>query len=274
MVPANMPRVRIARLTPARASRFSCVALRLTVVLASTLIGCASSQPTRAPVAFHQSEVIGFSVQGQPIECLTIGNGSTTIMLIATIHGDEAVGTPLLARLMREAALQPPWMRDRRLVVVPLANPDGYALRRRGNARGVDLNRNFPASSFTNHRRHGSGPLSEPESRALHMIVMREQPPRIISLHQPLACIDYDGDGAALAQAMAAALAPEHALPVRRLGGYPGSLGSFAGEDLDIPIITVELPGTADHLNDEALWQRYGPMLIAAIAFPDNLNGR
>lgn len=213
------------------------------------------------------SEVIGRSVQGRDIDCVTVGDGETVVMLIASIHGNEPAGTPLLRRLAREAAGNPTpaWMRDRALVIIPIANPDGFAMQRRGNAHGVDLNRNFPAASFMARRRHGGQPLSEPESLALHDAIEAWRPDRIVSFHQPLACIDFDGDGAALAAAMSAAMDADHRLPVRKLGAYPGSLGSFAGEDLRIPTITVELPAAAQRLDEETLWRRYGPMLIAAV---------
>ena len=51
-------------------------------------------------------------------------------MFIATIHGDEPAGTPLVQRLLNEAQTipAPEWMRDRQLIIIPIANPDGYAL--------------------------------------------------------------------------------------------------------------------------------------------------
>jgi protein MpaA len=247
-------------------------AFAVALLLSACWGGCASKAGRRLETSDRAraavQSVIGRSVEGRDIECMTIGRGAMTVLLIATIHGDEPAGTPLLQRLEREAAANPRWMHDRTIVLVPLANPDGFAARRRGNMRGVDLNRNFPADSFTSRRRHGAEPLSEPESRALHDLIIGQQPQRIISLHQPLACIDYDGDAAALAHAMADACAAPHRLPVRKLGAYPGSLGSFAGEDLGIPIITVEFPASASGLNHEELWTRYGPMLLAAITHP------
>lgn len=243
-----------------------------------SLAGCAAPPDAAARAADSSarpsaiaSRIIGRSVQGREIECWTVGDGPMVIMLIATIHGNEAAGTPLLQRLAREATLRPSWMHDRTLVIVPVANPDGHFLGQRGNARGVDLNRNFPAASFTNRRRHGAEPLSEPESLALHAALMQRRPQRILSMHQPVACVDYDGDGAAIARAMSEAIAGPHALPVRKLGAHPGSLGSFAGEDLGIPIITVELPAAADRLGDEDLWARYGSMLIAGVGFPETV---
>ena len=87
---------------------------------------------------------------------------------------------------------------------------------------------------------------------------------RIVSIHQPLNCIDYDGPG----QALAARMADSCRLSVRKLGARPGSLGSFTGEEKGIPTVTMELPREASQLSEEALWSRYGPAMLAAVTFP------
>jgi protein MpaA len=58
-------------------------------------------------------------------------------------------------------------------------------------------------------------------------------------------------------------------LPVRKLGVRPGSLGSYAGVELGVPIITLELPRNASDLSVDELWGRYGPSLVAAVLYPD-----
>jgi protein MpaA len=58
-------------------------------------------------------------------------------------------------------------------------------------------------------------------------------------------------------------------LPIRRLGAQPGSLGSYAGLTLRIPIITFELPANTEQLDQGSLWRRYGPALVAAVVYPD-----
>ena len=87
-------------------------------------------------------------------------------------------------------------------------------------------------------------------------------PDRVVSIHQPLACVDYDGPAQGLAEAMAAACP----LPVKKLGSRPGSLGSFVGVTLRRPIITLELPKDAG-MNGEKLWKTYGPALLAALRY-------
>ena len=62
-----------------------------------------------------------------------------TVLVVGCIHGNETAGMAVARRLARAAA---PRRTD--LWVVPTINPDGVAAGTRGNARGVDLNRNFP----------------------------------------------------------------------------------------------------------------------------------
>ena len=59
------------------------------------------------------------------------------------------------------------------------------------------------------------------------------------------------------------------ALPVKKVGARPGSLGSYAGVTLGIPIITFEMTEADSKLNSEAIWQKYGRALLAAIVYPD-----
>ena len=88
-------------------------------------------------------------------------------------------------------------------------------------------------------------------------------PARVVTIHQAADLLDYDGPGEALARAMAAA----SPLPVERLGSRPGSLGSWVGLDLEVPIVTVELPRSADALDAEGSWELYGAMLVEALRF-------
>ena len=97
----------------------------------------------------------------------------------------------------------------------------------------------------------------------------RYGPARIVSIHQPIGCVDHDGP----AEGLATVVAEHCGLPVRKLGGRPGSLGSYAGRDRGIPIITLELPGKASRLDEDELWRRYGGALLAAIAYPEVAEG-
>lgn len=124
-------------------------------------------------------------------------------------------------------------------------NPDGTAAWRRVNARGHDLNRNWPARNFDPGTTGGPAPLSEPETRALEQDLRAFRPDIVIALHSasigPL--VNYDGPAAELAAIFVAAaqtVSPEwHVLADM---GYPtsGSLGSYLGIDRNLPILTIE----------------------------------
>lgn len=226
-----------------------------------------SPRPPSQRVEF-QRMVIGQSVEGRPIHCEMYGrSGGETVLIMASIHGTERAGTPLVRRLGQHLRENPDLLDDRLVLLIPQTNPDGFAKKTRGNARGVDLNRNFPAKNFSARRQHGPQPLSEPESRALHALLAEYQPDRIVTLHEPLDCMDYDGppESKKLAEAMAAVCD----LKVNRVGARDGSLGSYAGETLGIPIVTVEFGKDVAGLGETEMWARYGRMLIAAIQFGD-----
>jgi len=244
--------------------------------LVSRVSSQAARKPTTAPHdatvspqpadAASQDTVIGTSVEGRPIGCRVLGNGPAVMLFLATIHGNEFAGTSLLERLGDYLADCPELLNGRRVVLVPVANPDGLAHRTRHNARQVDLNRNFPAGNWAHNGRSGDSPLSEPESQALYDLLQLYQPHRVITIHETLACIDYDGPGEALAQAMAA----HGDLPVRKLGGLPGSLGSYFSKAFDRPIVTIELRRSAHQVREDDLWNGYREMLLAALTFEDS----
>lgn len=132
--------------------------------------------------------------------------------------------------------------------IVPVVNPDGFAIRKRRNANRVDLNRNFPTKNWTLGSRRsrmfgGESPASEPETRALIRFIERSSPDWIITLHSiglGRYCNNYDGPGKRLAQR----LARHNSYPVAATIGYPtpGSFGTWAGVEHRIPMVTLELP--------------------------------
>jgi protein MpaA len=206
---------------------------------------------------------LGHSLRDRPIKAFVFGQGDDVTLLIATIHGNESAGTPLLNRLADFLKSHPDKLYGRRVVTIPIANPDGLKRSSRHNIRRVDLNRNFPALNRKDRKLYGRSALSEPEAQAIDEAIRRFRPDRIVSIHQPASCVDYDGPAEDLAKAIAHACD----LKVKRLGGRPGSLGSFAGEMLGIPIVTLELPSRASRMEPSKLWDRFGPAMITAIEY-------
>lgn len=197
------------------------------------------------------------TVHAQPIlyrDYLATSRRSTPkrILLIGGIHGDELSSVSVSFDWMRRLAaekFQPFHWR-----VIPAANPDGMlkAVPSRANARGVDLNRNFPTPRWREEapkyweektrkdvrRWPGPAPASEPETRWLVQQIKSFRPDAIVSVHAPYGVLDFDGPRT-----------PPRKLGflnLNELGTYPGSLGNYAGVELGIPVITLELP----HSND------------------------
>lgn len=141
----------------------------------------------------------------------------------------------------------PELTRDVTVLVIRNLNPDGTEADSRTNSRGVDLNRNFPAANWkakASQARMNPGPepLSEPESRIGHDLVREFRPDRFLVMHATSgkAMNNYDGPGIDLARR----LSQLNRYQVSETIGYPtpGSFGSWAGHDLQIPGITLELP--------------------------------
>ncbi len=213
-----------------------------------------------------QQHVAGISVENRPIMYYVLGQGPEVIFIMAAIHGDEPAGAPLVLKLAYYLQKnQYRLLRGRTVVLMPIANPDGLVKNSRHNANDVDLNRNFESSNRINNKEFGLIALSEPEAHIINQLIKQYAPDRIVSIHQPYGCIDYDGPGQMLANHMAKYCD----LPVKKLGARPGSLGSYTGVTLGIPTITFEMQKNDSKLDSEILWQRYGKTLLAAIVYPD-----
>ncbi|HXH29587.1 MAG TPA: M14 family zinc carboxypeptidase [Bacteriovoracaceae bacterium] len=100
---------------------------------------------------------IGKSIKGKELLVMKISDNvdadevEPEFKYISSMHGDEITGRELTVSLIEEIAEN--YGRDARitelvnnteLYIMPSMNPDGSELRQRGNAKGIDLNRNFP----------------------------------------------------------------------------------------------------------------------------------
>jgi protein MpaA len=190
--------------------------------------------------------------------------GTCRLLLFSGLHGEESECVYALSRALRQLTVQPA-----DCAVVLAANPDGLIRGTRANARGVDLNRNFPAKNWqpepVTHRSTnedpsdiilspGSAPGSEPETRALISLIEELKPEQVIALHAPLACIDDSAQSP-----LARRLAERTGMPLVPDVGYPtpGSFGSW-GSDRGIPVITYEFPLAAT----EDLMREHVPVLV------------
>ena len=133
----------------------------------------------RLPGDGVRSAPLGESTRGQPIRAYTLGSGRPRTVVVGSVHGNEPAGTVVATRLLHAG---PP--RRGSITVVPDLNPDGHAAMRRWNARGVDLNRNFPGT-WRGLRTAGSAPASEVETRLAIALIERLRPDVTIWFHQP-----------------------------------------------------------------------------------------
>src|SRR5919112_2388659 len=186
------------------------------------------------------NQVIGYSLLGRPVRLRVVGDpaAAVKVLVVGCLHGNECGGVPVLDALARST---PP--EDTAYYLLTYPNPDGRAARTRGNARGVDLNRNFPG--WRKNGRPGSvyypgtGALSEPESRVLHKLLTRAQPRALITYHQALNVVDYGGGPQALQRTYARSVG----LRFGRLPRYPGSNATWAHATFpSMTGMTVELP--------------------------------
>lgn len=220
--------------------------------------------------------IVGKSVEKHPVECFTFGEGQDVTFIMAAIHGSEQMGIGLVRQLAVYLHEHLELLAERKVILMPIANPDGVARYRRFNRRGIDINRNFRAANRRNGGRNGLRALSEPEARIIERVIHKYSPDRIVSIHQPVdsidskaaGMVDYEGPAETLAKCMSQYCG----LPVRRWGTQPGSLGAYAGQTLGIPIITLELPMYDVELSSEQLWQKYGDVLIAAVVYPERVS--
>jgi murein peptide amidase A len=217
-----------------------------TIILACGALALAACSTPRGPAPSR--ETIGWSVEGRPVEALVFPGKGPPVLVIGGIHGDEPAGTAIVEELGRRlAAYGSRSATERAAVLVPRANPDGLVAGTGSNERGVDINRNFATRSFQPGGAHGPGPESEPETRAILEALARYRPSAVVSVHGPLACVDPDGGEESLC--LARRILEESPLPLKDLSPHPGSLGTLAGVEMGLAMVTYELdrkraPGT------------------------------
>lgn len=214
----------------------------------------------------HLVARFGTSRGGRPLEVFGPVAPHTPLVL-AGIHGNETEAVVALSAAVRMVGRG-----ELGCAVVLTANPDGAVRGTRGNAAGVDVNRNFPAEDWRAgmvlsrwssqtpqvvELSTGEAPGSEPETRALIGLIERLSPPWVLSLHAPIGVV-IEPVPTALGDALVTRTGLRRVDAVRY--ATPGVLDAWARER-DIPCVTLELPRIS---HDEAVI-RFAPVLADLI---------
>src|SRR4051795_1373980 len=165
----------------------------------------------RTAVALIVVALLGRSADGRPIQVVRVGNPQgIPVIVVGAIHGNETAGIAIARALERTAP------GDIDLWVVPDLNPDGAAAGTRGDAHGVDLNRNFPWRwrRMSGVYESGPRPLSEREARIARNLILRIHPKLTIWFHQHLDMVWASGGDRRVEKAFARVSGlPYHPMP-------------------------------------------------------------
>jgi len=157
---------------------------------------------TQAYPQLAQLFTIGKSVKGRDLLVMKIASNVTVndnrpeFKFIGNMHGDEIMGRELSMLLIKDLlsnygkdAFVTKLLDSTQIYILPSMNPDGAAASTRGNAQGVDLNRNFPDFSTNDNQ-------NIPDGRAVEtQAVMKWQATRKFVLsanfHGGAECVSY-----------------------------------------------------------------------------------
>jgi predicted deacylase len=244
-----------------RATVLSLVAALAVALLPAAAARAAGSVPSPAPApprartvddvarawraAAPATIVVGRSVQGRPIVATRQGPATAAyvLLVLGQMHGSEPRGRDVVAAVRR---LAPP--AQVQVWTITSVNPDGAARGRRTNARGVDLNRNFPyawSSRYTNRTYFWPGPraASEPETRAMVAFLDQLRPDLLVSLHQHFSAVDLGSGRTRVWSLRLAAALHLRALPVPcSTGPCAGTMTMWFNHGHPGSGVTVELP--------------------------------
>lgn len=181
---------------------------------------------------------------GNNINLIGLPNGN--ILIVGVVHGDEPQGKILIEKYLQTQTPNP------NLLFIPCLNPDGLTLNQRTNSNNVDINRNFPTKNWgenkgenatcndkTSNYYGGEFAGSEIETQFLIDTINKYTPKLIITIHSPYKVVNYDGPAKVYAERISEIIK----YPVEESIGYPtpGSFGTWAGIERNIPVITLEL---------------------------------
>lgn len=208
---------------------------------------------------------IGQSEGGRPVETAVLGYGAERVLVVGPLAGDERQALGVVEHLARFLEAQPKRLAETTTTILRDPNPDGRADSQRTNARGVDLNRNFP----TRHWRKipdrtlwlsGDEPKSARETQTLIALVETVKPDRAIVFAESPSQEWLAPTASAMNWARHIERESSYSVAPMDLGQVSGSLVRYLDER-EIPTIVVLVPRNVPAATS---WNRLGPALVAS----------
>jgi hypothetical protein len=240
----------------------------ITPIPTETFTPTISPTDTLTPIPYSEGPItIGYSVQKRPLEVYRFGTGQTERLIVAGMHGGSEFNTIQLADLLITYLKDHPEAvpASESLYILRDLNPDGEARAHdyhgRANAHNVDLNRNWDANWQKDWPRDncwtytivtgGTGPMSEPETKALAAFILSHHFDALINYHSAALGIFAGGlppDDYSIRLAKAvAAVSTYHYPPVNVGCVYTGGFTDWADEK-GIAALDIEL---TDHTHTD-----------------------
>ena len=267
-------------------------AVSASVIGAMILAGCAggtNSSPTATPVlgptvtAVIQAPkspieraVIGTSVEGRLMEiwrrtdvvgamAKSDNPDRVVVLVIGSIHGNEPAGLDIVDVLAEMPATDIDAVGVIDMWLMPTGNPDGIVAGTRHNARQVDLNRNFPfgwapLQQAGDYEYAGTGPASEPETRAMIDFISWLQPDLTIWYHQDVYRVPPSNGKDREVRELYASLTGLPLLAVEG-GTYTGVAATWHRRTFDAVSFIVELGPTLS--TDEAVMHAKSVLMVS-----------
>ncbi len=188
---------------------------------------------------------LGYTKLGLPLHGFHFqapaGKAKNRALVIGGVHGDEPEGVVAARGLLDVFSKK--FDLDLEVVVVPELNPEGVLLKTRGNSNKVDLNRNMSTKDWSPvaaSERYFPGPaaMSESENQHLAKFIEDFKPTVIFSLHSWKPMLNVNGvlpEADTISKITGYVIDPDIGYPT------PGSLGTWAGLERNIPTLTYEI---------------------------------
>jgi hypothetical protein len=147
---------------------------------------------------------IGKSIKGKDLWVVKISDNveidevEPEFKYISSMHGDEITGRELTTFMIEEIAenygkdkMITDLVDNTEIFIMPSMNPDGSDMRQRGNANGVDLNRNFPN---WNSGAQNTSANAQQENKAVMAWQATRQFALSANFHGGSVCVNYPWD--------------------------------------------------------------------------------